>query len=100
LSSVITNSATPRAYRILQNEPQGRSATELAFRICRNDAVKNKESNMDKDETKTKVEKTPGEKKTTEETHKPGQSGRTETTTTHQPGRPSQDEKKTTVEKK
>jgi hypothetical protein len=42
---------------------------------------------MDKDET-------------TEETHKPGQSGRTETTTTHQPGRPSQDEKKTTVEKK
>jgi hypothetical protein len=54
---------------------------------------------MDKDEIrKTTVVETPGEKKTTEETHKPGQAGRDETTTTHQPGKSAQDEKKTTVE--
>ena len=56
---------------------------------------------IDKDETKkTTVEETPGEKKTTEETHKPGTPGRDETTTTHHPGKPAQDEKKTTVEKR
>ena len=56
---------------------------------------------MDKDEIKkTTVEETPGEKKTTEETHKPGQAGRDETTTIHQPGKPAQDEKKTIVEKR
>ena len=54
---------------------------------------------MDKYETKkTTVEETPGEKKTTEETHKPGQAGRDDTTTIHQPGKSAQDVKKTTVE--
>jgi hypothetical protein len=54
---------------------------------------------MDKDEIKkTTVEETPGEKKTTEETHKPGQAGCDETTTTHRPGKSAQDVKKTTVE--
>ena len=61
----------------------------------------NQKGNMDKDEIKkTTVEDTPGEKKTTVETHKPGQAGRDETTTIHQPGKPAQDEKKTTVEKR
>jgi hypothetical protein len=56
---------------------------------------------MNKDETKkTTVEETPGEKKTTEETHKPATADRIETTTTHQPGKPAQDEKKIAVEKK
>ena len=56
---------------------------------------------MDKDEIKkTTVEETPGEKKTTEETHKPGTADRDETMTTHHPGKPALDEKKTTVEKR
>jgi hypothetical protein len=56
---------------------------------------------MDKGEyKKTTVEETPGEKKTTEETHRPGTADRDSTTTTHQPGKPAQDEKKTTVEKR
>ena len=56
---------------------------------------------MPENETKkTTVEETPGEKKTPEETHRPGTPSRDETTTTHQPGKPAQDEKKTTTEKR
>lgn len=54
---------------------------------------------MDRDETKkTTVEETPGERKTTEEIHRPGTPSRDDTVTTHQPGKPAQDEKKTTTE--
>jgi hypothetical protein len=56
---------------------------------------------MKDDETKkTTVEETPGEKKTTEETHKPGQPAREETRTTRQPGTPDRDEKTTKIERK
>jgi hypothetical protein len=56
---------------------------------------------MDKNETKkTTVEETPGEKKTTEETHKPGITSKDEATKFIQTGKPAQDSKKTTVEKK
>jgi hypothetical protein len=56
---------------------------------------------MEKGETKkTTVKETPGEKKTTEETHTPGKSGNSETPTPRQPGQPSHDEKKTTTEKR
>jgi len=56
---------------------------------------------MEQDETKkTTVEETPSERKTTEESHRPGRAGQDETTTTHRPGRPARDEKKVKVEKK
>jgi len=64
-------------------------------------AAINQKVNMDKDEIKkTTVQNNPVEKKTTTETHKPGQAGRDETTTTRHPGIPAQDQKTTTVEKK
>ena len=58
---------------------------------------------MDPKETKkTTVEDTPGERKTTEETHRDGTEGRDVLlhTTERRPATPSQDEKKVTVEKK
>jgi hypothetical protein len=58
---------------------------------------------MDPKETKkTTVEDTPGERKTTEETHREGEPGRDVLlhTTERRPGTPATDDKKVTVEKK